>query len=54
MKDEIYPKTETYVCVTSEQTFALGEQLGAALKGGEAVLLEGGLGAGKLCLLRAR
>lgn len=30
-----------------EETFELGEQLGANLKGGEIVLLTGGLGAGK-------
>lgn len=32
---------------TPEETFALGEKLGASLKGGEMILLSGGLGAGK-------
>lgn len=30
-----------------EQTFALGEKIGSQLKGGELILLTGGLGAGK-------
>ena len=42
-------KTEQqeFVCRTPEETFDLGEKLGAELKGGEVVLLSGGLGAGK-------
>lgn len=36
-----------YVCETPEETFDLGEKLGAALVGGEMILLSGGLGAGK-------
>ncbi|MEP6924461.1 MAG: tRNA (adenosine(37)-N6)-threonylcarbamoyltransferase complex ATPase subunit type 1 TsaE [Pyrinomonadaceae bacterium] len=52
MKDEIYPKTETYICQTPEETFALGEQFGASLAGGEVVLLEGGLGAGKTLFVK--
>ena len=42
-------KTEQqeFVCRTPEETFDLGEKLGASLRGGEVVLLSGGLGAGK-------
>ncbi len=36
-----------YICRTPEETFDLGEKLGESLKGGEVVLLSGGLGAGK-------
>lgn len=38
---------EKYVCRTAEDTFDLGEKLGETLQGGEVILLEGGLGAGK-------
>ena len=44
--------TGNFVCETSEETFALGEQFGASLKGGEVVLLEGGLGAGKTLFVK--
>jgi len=37
---------------TPEETFALGEKLGAELKGGEMILLSGGLGAGKTLLTK--
>jgi tRNA threonylcarbamoyladenosine biosynthesis protein TsaE len=36
-----------FVSTSPEETFEFGEKLGAGLKGGEAVLLSGGLGAGK-------
>ena len=36
-----------YVSRSADETFELGERLGASLKGGEAILLTGGLGAGK-------
>jgi tRNA threonylcarbamoyladenosine biosynthesis protein TsaE len=36
-----------YICNSPEDTFRLGESLGETLKGGEMVLLYGGLGAGK-------
>src|SRR5215210_4179111 len=36
-----------YICESPEETFYLGEKLGAELKGGEMILLNGGLGAGK-------
>lgn len=40
-------KTEEFICRLEEETFALGELLGKALKGGEVILLRGDLGAGK-------
>ena len=36
-----------YICESPEATFDLGENLGENLKGGEMILLSGGLGAGK-------
>ena len=41
------PKIEIHICETPEETFDLGEKLGEDLRGGEVVLLAGGLGAGK-------
>jgi tRNA threonylcarbamoyladenosine biosynthesis protein TsaE len=41
------PKTKDYICDSPEDTFDLGEKLGETLRGGEVVLLSGGLGAGK-------
>jgi tRNA threonylcarbamoyladenosine biosynthesis protein TsaE len=38
---------ETFICETPQDTFDLGETLGASLNGGEIILLSGGLGAGK-------
>lgn len=35
------------ICRTAEETFELGQRLGSGLKGGEVILLTGGLGAGK-------
>jgi len=40
-------KEEKIVCRTPEDTFDAGEKLGESLRGGEVVLLSGGLGAGK-------
>jgi tRNA threonylcarbamoyladenosine biosynthesis protein TsaE len=40
-------KEEKFVCETPEDTFNLGEKLGESLRGGEMILLRGGLGAGK-------
>ena len=37
---------------TPEETFALGEKIGESLKGGEMILLSGGLGAGKTLLTK--
>lgn len=41
-----------FVCETPEETFALGESFGAKMRGGEIVLLEGGLGAGKTLFVK--
>ncbi len=40
-------KSKTIVSDSPDNTFELGEELGARLKGGEVILLTGGLGAGK-------
>lgn len=39
--------TGEYACETPQETFDLGETLGKTLRGGEMILLAGGLGAGK-------
>jgi len=44
--------TSTYTTATPEDTFALGEEIGASLTGGEVLLLSGGLGAGKTLLTK--
>jgi tRNA threonylcarbamoyladenosine biosynthesis protein TsaE len=36
-----------FISNSPEETFEIGEKLGESLKGGEAILLSGGLGAGK-------
>lgn len=41
-----------YTCATPEDTFQLGESIGSNLSGGAAVLLFGGLGAGKTLLTK--
>jgi len=41
-----------FVCKTADETFELGESLGRYLRGGEAVLLYGRLGAGKTLLTK--
>jgi len=43
---------ETYICSTAEETFELGRTLGSRLEQGDAVLLMGGLGAGKTLLTK--
>jgi tRNA threonylcarbamoyladenosine biosynthesis protein TsaE len=43
----IGPGERTFTAQTPNDTFALGETVGRSLKGGELVLLTGGLGAGK-------
>jgi tRNA threonylcarbamoyladenosine biosynthesis protein TsaE len=44
--------TGTYTCETPDNTFALGERIGAELKPGDVLLLKGGLGAGKTLLTK--
>ena len=51
MKINEIPKDE-FVSRSPEETFALGEQIGATLVGGEIVLLNGNLGAGKTLLTK--
>lgn len=45
-------KDEKYICRRQKDTFDLGEKIGETLQGGEVVLLEGGLGAGKTLLTK--
>lgn len=57
MKAELNLKTagrkpETFLCNSPAETFDLGEKIGALLKGGEMILLTGGLGAGKTLLTK--
>lgn len=57
MRDELKSKTKdqkpkTYICETPQDTFDLGEKIGESLQGGEVILLEGGLGAGKTLLTK--
>lgn len=44
--------TGTYRCETPDETFALGESIGAQLKPNDVLLLKGGLGAGKTLLTK--
>lgn len=41
------PQSETHICKSPQETFDLGEKFGENLSGGEMILLEGDLGAGK-------
>ena len=41
-----------FVCKTPEETFDFGEKFGESLRGGELILLSGGLGAGKTLLTK--
>lgn len=50
MRDELKPKN--YVCKMPQETFDLGEKIGESLRGGEMLLLSGGLGAGKTLLTK--
>lgn len=43
---------EFRVCTTPQETFELGEEIGRGLRAGDAVLLHGGLGAGKTLLTK--
>lgn len=52
MTQELTFKNQTKICQTPEETFELGEQIGKTLQGGEVILLEGGLGAGKTLLTK--
>jgi tRNA threonylcarbamoyladenosine biosynthesis protein TsaE len=43
---------QSYVSNSPEETFEFGEKIGANLRGGEMILLSGGLGAGKTLLTK--
>jgi len=43
---------QKFVCKSPEDTFDLGEKIGLGLRGGEIILLSGGLGAGKTVLTK--
>ncbi len=45
-------KSEIFLCRIPDDTFDLGEKIGKVLNGGEVILLEGGLGAGKTLLTK--
>lgn len=51
MKEDVL-ENEKFICQTPQDTFDLGEKFGAALQGGEMILLFGGLGAGKTLLTK--
>ncbi len=44
--------TETIICETPDETFELGKRIGSGLRATDAVLLRGGLGAGKTLLTK--
>lgn len=44
--------TGTYTCETPDDTFALGERIGAQIQANDVLLLKGGLGAGKTLLTK--
>ena len=45
-------RPKTFICHSPQNTFDLGEKIGESLQGGEVILLEGGLGAGKTLLTK--
>ncbi len=45
-------KDKSVVCDSPDKTFALGEEIGHSLRGGDLALLYGGLGAGKTLLTK--
>lgn len=47
MNHQTILEKKEYFCENPESTFELGERFGETLTGGEVILLEGGLGAGK-------
>jgi tRNA threonylcarbamoyladenosine biosynthesis protein TsaE len=52
MTQNLKPKNREFLCKTPQDTFDLGEETGKSLKGGEMILLSGGLGAGKTLLTK--
>ena len=47
-----FSTSQEFLCETPQDTFDLGEKIGASLQGGEMILLFGGLGAGKTLLTK--
>ena len=45
-------KPKEFISKSPEETFEIGEKIGESLRGGEAILLTGGLGAGKTLLTK--
>ena len=43
---------EDFISTSPEETFEFGEEIGESLRGGEAILLSGGLGSGKTLLTK--
>lgn len=43
---------QKFICKSPEDTFDLGEKIGLSLRGGEIIMLSGGLGAGKTILTK--
>jgi len=52
MSDATTPKTREIISHNQSETFDLGEHLGSELRGGEIILLNGPLGAGKTMLAK--
>lgn len=52
MSEKATVENQNYVSNSPEATFEFGEKLGANLRGGEMILLSGGLGAGKTLLTK--
>jgi tRNA threonylcarbamoyladenosine biosynthesis protein TsaE len=52
MNEGAQTEQQEFICRTPDETFDLGEKLGESLRGGEVVLLSGGLGAGKTLLTK--
>lgn len=49
---QLFMPAREFISKSPEDTFELGEKIGESLRGGEAVLLSGGLGAGKTLLTK--
>jgi len=47
-----HARKERHFCASPQETEALARRVGSALRGGEIILLEGPLGAGKTCFTR--
>lgn len=52
MSEKAVVKNQNYISDSPKETFEFGEKFGADLRGGEMILLSGGLGAGKTLLTK--